>query len=102
MTLDGIELEGSREIAEEFATYFKSVYDSSTMTLDQLISYVLSPVPSDFGFLTINHISESKISHANNKMKSKSSFSPDGILSSKFKGCSDFLTNFFIIIFLTI
>ncbi|KAG8310839.1 hypothetical protein J6590_055914, partial [Homalodisca vitripennis] len=59
MTLDGAEVEGNEEITKAFAAYFKSVYDSSTLTLDQLISGALSsPDPSDISCLTVTNISE--------------------------------------------
>ncbi|KAG8261345.1 hypothetical protein J6590_075201 [Homalodisca vitripennis] len=38
MTLDEAEVEGSEEKTKAFAAYFKSVYDSPTLTLDQLIN----------------------------------------------------------------
>lgn len=92
MALDGEEVEGSGDIAKAFATYFQSVYDSSTLTLDQLISGALStPVSSDISCLTVTHISESEISRAINRLKSKRSCGPDGIPSFIFKGCSDFM-----------
>ncbi|KAG8308961.1 hypothetical protein J6590_097333 [Homalodisca vitripennis] len=41
MTVDGGEVEGNAEIAEAFAQYFQSVYDTSALDCDQLAGAAL-------------------------------------------------------------
>ncbi|XP_054290817.1 uncharacterized protein LOC129005829 [Macrosteles quadrilineatus] len=91
MKLDDRVVEGGRAIADEFATYFKSVYEPCQLGSDDLCRRALhSPTLPGVPCLNVSCVSYHDVLSALKNLKPKRSLGPDGIPPYILKACADF------------
>lgn len=87
LTLNDVKIEGGQEIAQSFADYFKSVFQTSEKAdhVDPNFSDVSSET------ITLTEVTQNDVLKAINKLKNKKTLGLDYVPSYVIKGCKDIL-----------